>query len=166
MERIKISPYARKTAAERGIDPCALAGSGPDGRIIWRDVAAAAEKKQIAAPAAGAVAGLYAHADVSELTSHLAALPEGLLTLPMFMEKAVKKLQPVSVAVRTPGAGIDGFLPALREGEVAVLGFGAPESGVLRLNLIYTPSALPDEAVADFLRRLAAVLENPLSLLL
>ncbi len=37
-ERIKISPLARKVAAERGVDPRTLQGSGPGGRIIQRDV--------------------------------------------------------------------------------------------------------------------------------
>ena len=37
-ERIRISPYARKLARERHIDPAALQGSGPGGRIVARDV--------------------------------------------------------------------------------------------------------------------------------
>ncbi len=40
--RVRISPLARKLAEERGIDPATLTGSGPDGRIIKRDVLAAA----------------------------------------------------------------------------------------------------------------------------
>ncbi len=36
--RVKASPLARKVAAERGIDLSRLAGSGPGGRIIQRDV--------------------------------------------------------------------------------------------------------------------------------
>jgi pyruvate dehydrogenase E2 component (dihydrolipoamide acetyltransferase) len=37
-DRVFISPIARKLAKERGIDPAAIAGSGPDGRIVRRDV--------------------------------------------------------------------------------------------------------------------------------
>ena len=44
-ERIKISPLARKLAAEKGIDPAGLAGSGPGGRIVRADV--------LSAPASG-----------------------------------------------------------------------------------------------------------------
>jgi pyruvate dehydrogenase E2 component (dihydrolipoamide acetyltransferase) len=40
-ERIKISPYARKLANERHLEVASLAGSGPSGRIVARDVQAA-----------------------------------------------------------------------------------------------------------------------------
>lgn len=40
-ERIRISPLARKLAAEKGIDPSALQGSGPGGRIVRADILAA-----------------------------------------------------------------------------------------------------------------------------
>lgn len=36
--RVKISPLARKTAAEKGIDPAHVAGSGPGGRIVRADI--------------------------------------------------------------------------------------------------------------------------------
>jgi pyruvate dehydrogenase E2 component (dihydrolipoamide acetyltransferase) len=38
--RVFISPIARKLAKERGIDPAVISGSGPDGRIVRRDVEA------------------------------------------------------------------------------------------------------------------------------
>ncbi len=41
--RIKASPLARKIAAQRGIDLAAVAGSGPGGRIVKRDVESARE---------------------------------------------------------------------------------------------------------------------------
>src|SRR5688500_10582070 len=37
-ERIKASPLARKIAGERGLDLGAVAGSGPEGRIVKRDL--------------------------------------------------------------------------------------------------------------------------------
>ena len=40
--RLKASPLARKIAGERGVDLAAVAGSGPDGRIVMRDIATAA----------------------------------------------------------------------------------------------------------------------------
>src|SRR5690606_13317820 len=40
-DRIRISPLARKLAAEKGIDPSALQGSGPGGRIVRADILAA-----------------------------------------------------------------------------------------------------------------------------
>lgn len=39
--RIRVSPVARKIAEEHGLDLSAVAGSGPEGRIIKRDVLAA-----------------------------------------------------------------------------------------------------------------------------
>src|ERR1700677_886353 len=51
--RIRISPLARKLAAEKGVNPAGIAGSGPGGRIVRADVlAAAAGGATKAAPAA------------------------------------------------------------------------------------------------------------------
>jgi pyruvate dehydrogenase E2 component (dihydrolipoamide acetyltransferase) len=41
--RVKVSPLARKIAAEKGVDVSRLRGSGPGGRIVKADVLAAAE---------------------------------------------------------------------------------------------------------------------------
>jgi pyruvate dehydrogenase E2 component (dihydrolipoamide acetyltransferase) len=50
--RIKISPLARKLAAEKGVDPSRVQGSGPGGRIVRADIlAAAAAPKPAAQPA-------------------------------------------------------------------------------------------------------------------
>ena len=50
--RVKASPLARRIAAERGVDLGALAGSGPEGRIVARDL----ETAPVAAPARPATA--------------------------------------------------------------------------------------------------------------
>jgi pyruvate dehydrogenase E2 component (dihydrolipoamide acetyltransferase) len=42
-KKIRVSPLARKLAEEHGLDLANLTGSGPDGRIIKRDVLAAAQ---------------------------------------------------------------------------------------------------------------------------
>ena len=53
--RIRISPLARKTAAKLGVDYQNLVGSGPSGRIVQKDILAAAEAaKQQPAPVAEA----------------------------------------------------------------------------------------------------------------
>jgi len=49
-DRVKASPLARRIAAEKGVELSALAGSGPNGRIVKADVEGA---KPGAAPAAG-----------------------------------------------------------------------------------------------------------------
>lgn len=53
--RMKVSPLARKLAEEHGVDLGQVRGSGPDGRIVKKDVLAAAEAgpKAPAAPAPG-----------------------------------------------------------------------------------------------------------------
>ena len=63
--RIKASPLARRIARERGVDLAALAGTGPDGRIVAEDVENAPVGE--AAPAAAA-ASSTPEADVEIVT--------------------------------------------------------------------------------------------------
>ena len=65
-----ISPRARNLAAEKGIDASSLAGTGPDGRVIERDVLAAAAnapRTSAAAQAALSAGGVHAPAQGSGL---------------------------------------------------------------------------------------------------
>ncbi len=58
-KRIRISPLARKTAAKMGVDYSGIAGTGPSGRIVVKDILAAAEAQKnapVAAPAAAEAA--------------------------------------------------------------------------------------------------------------
>jgi pyruvate dehydrogenase E2 component (dihydrolipoamide acetyltransferase) len=48
---LKVSPAARKLAAERGVDLATLKGSGPEGSIVYIDVEAALSAKPQPAPA-------------------------------------------------------------------------------------------------------------------
>lgn len=52
--RIKASPLARRLAQEHGIPLSALQGSGPEGRVVKRDVEAAVGGAPVAAPAPSA----------------------------------------------------------------------------------------------------------------
>jgi len=56
-ERLKISPLAKKLAAEKGIDPARVKGSGPGGRIVRADILAAEKNSPAAAQSAGGGAG-------------------------------------------------------------------------------------------------------------
>jgi pyruvate dehydrogenase E2 component (dihydrolipoamide acetyltransferase) len=49
--RLKASPLARRIAAERGIDLTAIAGTGPEGRIVLRDLEGAPPAPARAGPA-------------------------------------------------------------------------------------------------------------------
>jgi len=53
--RVKASPLARRMAAERGIDLASVSGSGPEGRVVARDLEGAVTRAP-AAPAAAAPA--------------------------------------------------------------------------------------------------------------
>jgi pyruvate dehydrogenase E2 component (dihydrolipoyllysine-residue acetyltransferase) len=54
--RVKASPLARRMAAERGVDLVAVTGSGPEGRVVARDLekTAALAEPRPSAPVAGA----------------------------------------------------------------------------------------------------------------
>jgi pyruvate dehydrogenase E2 component (dihydrolipoamide acetyltransferase) len=65
--RIKASPLARRIARERGIELNAVAGTGPDGRVVAEDVERAAATGTIA-PAA-AVAPVPQDVEVEQLSS-------------------------------------------------------------------------------------------------
>lgn len=53
--RVRISPLARKTAAKLGVDYAGIAGTGPSGRIVLKDILAASEaRKNAPAPASEA----------------------------------------------------------------------------------------------------------------
>ena len=54
--RVRISPLAKKTAAKLGVDYTKIAGTGPSGRIVQKDVLAAAEAQKAAPVAAAAPA--------------------------------------------------------------------------------------------------------------
>jgi pyruvate dehydrogenase E2 component (dihydrolipoamide acetyltransferase) len=62
--RVKASPLARRIARERGIDLAALAGTGPEGRIVAEDVERAGVSAAPAAPA-----GAPTEVEVEQLSS-------------------------------------------------------------------------------------------------
>jgi pyruvate dehydrogenase E2 component (dihydrolipoamide acetyltransferase) len=112
--RILASPLARRLADEAGLDIRRIAGSGPGGRIVKRDIeqAAAAGQAQAAAaatppPVSAAVAPLPA---VAAAPSSL--LPgDELLALPMIRRTAARRLleakQTVPHFYLTSDAGVD-----------------------------------------------------------
>jgi pyruvate dehydrogenase E2 component (dihydrolipoamide acetyltransferase) len=66
--RIKASPLARRIARERGLDLAAIAGTGPEGRVVAEDVErAAASPEPLAAPAAPAAAAPAPPGEVESL---------------------------------------------------------------------------------------------------
>ncbi len=64
-DKLRISPRASRLAAQSGIDPLTVTGTGPDGRIVERDIAAAVDARSaapapVAAPAPAPVAAAAA----------------------------------------------------------------------------------------------------------
>ena len=66
--RVKASPLARRIARERGIDLAALAGTGPEGRVVAEDVERASTGTGAAAPAQGTAAPA-GEVEIQKLTS-------------------------------------------------------------------------------------------------
>ena len=96
-ERVKASPLARRMAQDRGVDLGVIAGSGPGGRIIRRDLEGAAAAR-IAAPAPRPAAPGEEFHDVAltpirktiakRLVQSLAPIPHFFLTSEIDMERA------------------------------------------------------------------------------
>ncbi|HUG27179.1 MAG TPA: dihydrolipoamide acetyltransferase family protein, partial [Gemmatimonadales bacterium] len=100
--RVKASPLARKMAAEQGLDLAEVSGSGPEGRIIKRDLdgikagAAKPAAAAAAAKAAGDDAEAYEDLPVSQMRKAIAKrlvqsigpIPTFYLTTEVDMERA------------------------------------------------------------------------------
>ena len=86
--RTKASPLARKVARERGLDLGAVAGSGPEGRIVLRDLdqaGAASVAAAAAAPAFTAAAGAFQDVPLSQLRKTIAKrLAQSIGPVPTF----------------------------------------------------------------------------------
>lgn len=116
----KASPLARKLAEEHGVDLADLEGSGPDGRIIKRDVLAAAEGKaasaakparpQAAAPAARPQAiGLESKSiSLSGMRKTIARrLVESKTTVPHFQVSMLVNMDPLLDLRKTLNAQLE-----------------------------------------------------------
>jgi pyruvate dehydrogenase E2 component (dihydrolipoamide acetyltransferase) len=67
--RIKASPLARRIARERGIELSAVAGTGPEGRVVAEDVERAAASRAGAAPIVAPAAEPDEEVEIEQLTS-------------------------------------------------------------------------------------------------
>jgi pyruvate dehydrogenase E2 component (dihydrolipoamide acetyltransferase) len=109
--RVKASPLARRMAAERGIDLSSVSGSGPEGRVVARDLegavaampaapAAAAPAARSPVPAAPRVPAGVPYADVPltqirktiarRLTQSIGPIPTFYLTTEVDMERSAE----------------------------------------------------------------------------
>jgi pyruvate dehydrogenase E2 component (dihydrolipoamide acetyltransferase) len=104
--RVKASPLAKRMAAERGIDLAGISGSGPEGRVVARDLAQAGARQTatpgaVRAPApslaaAGATGPAYTDTPLTQirktiakrLSQSIGPIPTFYLTTEVDMERA------------------------------------------------------------------------------
>lgn len=92
--RVKASPLARRVASERGLDLGAIAGSGPDGRVILRDLEGAVVRPAAAAaaPASEGFSDLpltqMRKTIAKRLAQSIGPIPTFYLTVEVDMERA------------------------------------------------------------------------------
>ncbi|MGH7562116.1 MAG: dihydrolipoamide acetyltransferase family protein [Gemmatimonadales bacterium] len=111
--RVKASPLARKIATERGVDLSGVSGSGPEGRIILRDVEGAAAPQRGPAPAAGPRPGGTGFEDrplsqirktiAKRLVTSIGPIPTFYLTAEVDMERVAEAREALNAV-----AGDDG----------------------------------------------------------
>lgn len=98
--RIIVSPLAARMAADQGLDLRSIQGSGPNGRIIKRDIEAALTKPEPKAPVAVAVASASGYRDepatqirqtiAKRLVTSLGPVPHFFLTVDVEMDRAAE----------------------------------------------------------------------------
>ena len=101
--RVKASPLAKRMAAERGIDLGAISGSGPEGRVVARDLAQAGARQGAAAgavrapaPVPGVTGPAYTDTPLTQIRKTIAKrlaqsigpIPTFYLTTEVDMERA------------------------------------------------------------------------------
>lgn len=102
-----VSPRARMRAAERGVDPSTVPGTGPGGRIIERDVLAAAPAATAAARAAGVPTGLSGGGPGGRVTSEdIAAASSGDAVPPPSPSGNTPAVGAATVVQEIPVAGV------------------------------------------------------------
>ena len=125
--RIKASPVAKRLAEEHGIDLSAIAGSGPGGRVIKRDVEEFAKSGAPAAAPAAAMAGAAAvsgpeYVDIPltqirktiarRLVESIGPVPHFFLTVDVDMARVLQARKDVNKILEAQGtkASINDFI--------------------------------------------------------
>ncbi|MBF6023953.1 pyruvate dehydrogenase complex dihydrolipoamide acetyltransferase [Lysobacter niastensis] len=151
--RLFASPLARRLARERGIDLATCVGSGPNGRIVKRDVEAARPAAAPAAPAVVAVAAAAAYREIphsamrrtiaKRLTESKSSIPHFYLTVDCRMDALLALragMNAASAAGATRKISVNDFI--VRAAALALL--EVPEA-----NVGWTESAMRQYASAD-----------------
>ena len=172
MERIKISPYAKKFAGEMDVDYSKLTGTGPNGRIVKRDIDAELERLKTLLPAGRNWGVMTMEVDLDPLVQLLECVPKNAKApevgdLLVRACRAAAEEQSVSATVTDLTAyGVELFLPELAPDCAAAVGLCDLEEDEVRLVLCYDRKDLDDRAAAEYLSLAAAKAAQPLLLLI
>ncbi|MFA6112749.1 MAG: pyruvate dehydrogenase complex dihydrolipoamide acetyltransferase [Sphingomonas sp.] len=160
-DRVKASPLARRIAAEKGVELSALAGSGPNGRIVKADVegakpgaapAAAAPAAEGAAPAATAPASAkpavvpdiphtaeklsnIRKTIARRLTESKQTVPHIYLTVDIRLDKLLKLRSEFNAALEARGV-------KLSVNDLLIKALGVSLMQVPKCNVMFTPDQL------------------------
>ncbi|HSE69062.1 MAG TPA: dihydrolipoamide acetyltransferase family protein, partial [Gemmatimonadales bacterium] len=132
-ERIKASPLARKIATDRGVDLALVQGSGPDGRIVIKDLESARSGRAAPAAAPAAVASVVmapgeAYRDVpltqirktiaKRLVQSIGPVPTFYLTTEVDMERVWEAREALNAAGAKKGA--EGESPKISFNDIVI----------------------------------------------
>ncbi|MEO7170555.1 MAG: pyruvate dehydrogenase complex dihydrolipoamide acetyltransferase [Sphingomonas sp.] len=163
-DRVKASPLARRIAAEKGVELSALAGSGPNGRIVKADVEGAkpgAAPAAVAVPASEAVAPAPARPAVvpdiphtaeklsnirktiaRRLTESKQTVPHIYLTVDIRLDKLLKLRTEFNAALESRGV-------KLSVNDLLIKALGVSLIQVPKCNVMFTPDQLISFQRAD-----------------
>jgi pyruvate dehydrogenase E2 component (dihydrolipoyllysine-residue acetyltransferase) len=131
-ERIKASPLARRIATERGVDLALVQGSGPDGRIVIKDLESARSGRvgPVAVPAAAAAVVMApgeAYRDVplsqirktiaKRLVQSIGPVPTFYLTTEMDMERVWEAREALNAGAKK---GTEGDTPKISLNDIVI----------------------------------------------
>ena len=107
--RVKASPLARRIAADKGLDLATIQGSGPNGRIVKRDVEGAQPSAAVTQPIAATVDAPYETVKLSTMRKTIAKrLSESKQTVPHFYLTVDAKIDKLLAARVEVNAQLDG----------------------------------------------------------
>ncbi|WEK02387.1 MAG: pyruvate dehydrogenase complex dihydrolipoamide acetyltransferase [Candidatus Sphingomonas phytovorans] len=163
-DRVKASPLARRIAAEKGVELSALAGTGPNGRIVKADVegakpgaapaatAPAPEAAPVAAPARPAVVPDIPHTAeklsnirktiARRLTESKQTVPHIYLTVDIRLDKLLKLRTEFNAALESRGV-------KLSVNDLLIKALGVSLIQVPKCNVMFTPDQLISFQRAD-----------------
>lgn len=154
------TPLARRLAAERGIDIAEVAGTGPRGRVVARDVTAAPDRRssQVAALVPSSVAATYDQRTYEEVpldamrATIARRLVEAKQTIPHFYltsEVAIGRLLALRKEINAAAEGPDGPAYRVSLNDFVIKGWAAALMRVPAANAIWAGDRILRFRVAD-----------------